>query len=70
MKDSVNVMITLQEVSGNFWVTELKLFSSVLFLDEHFFHMFSYIAGNINTETNILEIHKTLSCSYVHLVIY
>lgn len=70
MKDSVNVMITLQEASGNFWVTELKLFSSVLFLDEHFFHMFSYIKGNINTETSFLEIHKTLSCSYVHLVIY
>lgn len=61
MKDSVNVMITLQEASGNFWVTELKHFSSVPFLAEHFFDMFSYITGNINTEVSILEIHKTLS---------
>lgn len=36
MKDSVNVMITLQEKSDIFWVTVLEHFSSVLFLDEHF----------------------------------
>lgn len=70
MKDSVNVMITLQEGSGNFWVTGLKHFSNVLFLDEHFFHMFSYITGNTYTEVNVLGIYKTLSCSHVHLVIY
>ena len=68
MKDSVNVMLTLHEASGNFWVTELKYFLSVLFYDEHSFHMFSYNTGNINTEVNILEIYKTLSCSHVHLV--
>lgn len=36
MKDSVNVMITLQEKVAIFWVTELEHFSSVLLLDECF----------------------------------
>lgn len=69
MKGSVNV-ITPQEASGNLGVTELKHFSSLLFLDEHSFHMFNNATDNINTETNILQIHKTLSCSHIHLIIY